>query len=445
MMPAFKFLEDEEEVPIGYQSIKCHMIFDVKMDLTRKARFVAGGHTTETPASMTYSSVVSRESVRIAFTIAALNDLDILMADIGNAYLNADCREKIWMFAGPEFGSRQGCKVIIVRALYGLKSASAAWRAHLAQSMQDLEFKPCEADPDVWMRSGTKKNGEKYWEYVLIYVDDILAVSADPTKIMESLSELYRLKEDPSTKKKFGKPDRYLGANIGEYVIPGSKTGKKHWFMSSDGYVKSAITNVEIELAKEGRKLKSKASTTLSSGYRPELDYTRELSDEKANYYQNLIGVLRWIVELGRIDITTAVSLLSAYLAQPREGHLEQALHIFAYLKSHFKSKLVFDDSKINWTGRFHPVDWTGFYDDAREPISVNAPEPRGKEVQLNCFVDADHAGNLVTRRSQTGVLIFLNRAPILWFSKRQNTVETSTFGSEFVAMRIATELLQGL
>jgi hypothetical protein len=162
VMPAFKFLEDEEEVPIGYQSIKCHMNFDVKMDLTRKARFVAGGHTTETPASMTYSSVVSRESVRIAFTIAALNDLIILMADIGNAYLNADCREKIWMTAGPEFGSWQRCKVIIVRALNGFKSASAAWRAHLAQSMQDLEFKPCEADPDVWMRSGTKKNGEKY-------------------------------------------------------------------------------------------------------------------------------------------------------------------------------------------------------------------------------------------------------------------------------------------
>jgi hypothetical protein len=65
--------------------------------------------------------------------------------------------------------------------------------------------------------------------------------------------------------------------------------------------------------------------------------------------------------------------------------------------------------------------------------------------VSTHCFVDADHAGNLVTRRSQSGILIFVNRAPIIWYSKRQNTVETSTFGSEFVAMRIAVELIESL
>ena len=77
---------------VGYQEIKCHMIFDIKMDFTRKAWFV-GGHTTETPASTTYSSVVLRDSVRIAFMFATLNNLDISPADVGSAYLNADCRE----------------------------------------------------------------------------------------------------------------------------------------------------------------------------------------------------------------------------------------------------------------------------------------------------------------------------------------------------------------
>jgi hypothetical protein len=84
------------------------------MDLTRKARFVAGGHTTETPTSLTYSSVVSRDSVRIAFLMAALNDVDVMSCDISNTYLNAPCREKIWFVAGPEFGSRQGQVVKIV-------------------------------------------------------------------------------------------------------------------------------------------------------------------------------------------------------------------------------------------------------------------------------------------------------------------------------------------
>ena len=74
---------------IGFQEISCHILFDIKMDFTRKARFVAGGHMTEAPTSIAYSSVVSRDSVRIGFLIAALNDLDIMACDLETAYLNA--------------------------------------------------------------------------------------------------------------------------------------------------------------------------------------------------------------------------------------------------------------------------------------------------------------------------------------------------------------------
>ena len=98
---------------IGYQKIRCHLIFDVKMDFTRKARFVAGGHVTDPPDCITYSSVVSRETVRISFLLAALNDLDVCAADIGNAYLNADCAEKIYTVAGTEFGPQLQGKVLI--------------------------------------------------------------------------------------------------------------------------------------------------------------------------------------------------------------------------------------------------------------------------------------------------------------------------------------------
>ena len=98
--------KSKEEIPPGYQKIDCHMIFDIKMgeNFRRKARLVAGGHKTETPAALTYSSVVSRDSVRIALTIAALNDLKVLTCDIQNAYLTAKCREKVGTVAGPEFG-----------------------------------------------------------------------------------------------------------------------------------------------------------------------------------------------------------------------------------------------------------------------------------------------------------------------------------------------------
>ncbi len=107
---------------------------------------------------------------------------------------------------------------------------------------------------------------------------------------------------------------------------------------------------------------------------------------------------------------------------------------------------MVFDDEEIRWNDNdFVSYDWTDFYNDAHESIPPNAPEPRGKSIQINVFVDANHARNRVNCRLHTGILIFLNKAPIVWYSKAQTTVESSTFGSEFVSMRIATDLVEGL
>jgi Reverse transcriptase (RNA-dependent DNA polymerase) len=95
----------------GYQQIGCHMIFDIKMDgqFTRKARFVANGNETRSIESHnTYASVVTQESVRIAFLYATLNDLQILGYDVSNAYLNPPCQEKIWVDTGPEFVGDKG-------------------------------------------------------------------------------------------------------------------------------------------------------------------------------------------------------------------------------------------------------------------------------------------------------------------------------------------------
>ena len=84
------------------------------------------------------------------------------------------------------------------------------------------------------------------------------------------------------------------------------------------------------------------------------------------------------------------------------------------------------------------------FYLYAREAIPDYALIPRGKAIQINAFVDVDHVGNKVTRRSHTVFIIFINMAPIYWYSKRQNSVETSTFSSEMVALRIVSEKIVG-
>lgn len=93
----------------------------------------------------------------------------------------------------------------------------------------------------------------------------------------------------------------------------------------------------------------------------------------------------------------------------------------------------------------FEEYNWKDFYGDVKEAVPPHAPPPRGHPVQINAFVDADHAGNKVTRRSHTGILIYLNCAPIIWFSKAQSTVEASTFGSEFVVMRIMVDMIEAL
>jgi hypothetical protein len=111
---------------------------------------------------LTYASVVSRDSVRIAFLLSALNDLDVLCADVGNVYINAPCRGKYWILCGPEFGPElDGCWAILVRALYGLRTSAASWRTHLYQVLQhDLNFVACLADPDVMMRVATRADGQ---------------------------------------------------------------------------------------------------------------------------------------------------------------------------------------------------------------------------------------------------------------------------------------------
>ena len=144
-----------------------------------------------------YSSVVSRDSVRIALTIAVLNDLEILACDIQNAYLTAPCREKVWTITGTEFGPEDcGKTMLVVRALYGLKSLGAAFRSFLAETLYDMGYKPSGTDPDVWMRPAIKDSGFKYWEYILCYVDDVLSISHKPERALKGIASKFKLKDD---------------------------------------------------------------------------------------------------------------------------------------------------------------------------------------------------------------------------------------------------------
>ena len=136
------------------------------------------------------------------------------------------------------------------------------------------------------------------------------------------------------------------------------------WTMRSSKYIRGALQNIESTLKKKFNvSLPKQDKNPLLIGYRPEVDVTPELDDDLANYYQSLIGIAVWIVELGRIDIATETYMLSSHLAIPRRGHLTAVLHLFSYLKPKHNATLAFDPKyPVIEQSIFSTNDWTRFY-----------------------------------------------------------------------------------
>jgi hypothetical protein len=182
----------------------------------------------------------------------------------------------------------------------------------------------------------------------------------------------------------------------------------------------------------------------MSAGYHPEVYDTPSCTEEDSAKYRSIIGCCIWIIVLGRFDIACAISVMSRFNMSPREGHLNAGKRILSYLKTFPKGRLIIDTAYPDHS--IYPVEdhpnWKDFYPDAEEEIPNDLPMSRGPKVRMTVYMDADQAHDLENRRSITGILMLVNNMPIRWVSKRQKTVETSTYGSELVASRIATELI---
>jgi hypothetical protein len=157
------------------------------------------------------------------------------------------------------------------------------------------------------------------------------------------------------------------------------------WTMTSDNYVAAAVKNLEERLAKQGLRLPSKCVTPLASGVRPEMDASPELTPLGIQQYQELISILGWACELGRVNILIEVLALSSHLALPRKGHFECVYHVFGYLKQNPKRTLGFDPCFPNIDAdRFQHHDWHDFYRDASEKIPPDVPKPLGNYVDMS-------------------------------------------------------------
>ena len=282
-------------------------------------------------------------------------------------------------------------------------------------------------------------------EYILLYTDDTLVVSHQAEKTLrEGVGKYFELKEES-----IGPPDIYLGGHCREVELD---NGVKCWAFGSSQYCRSACSNVRkyVEGLNDPRwKIPGRCNSPLRSSYRPELDVSPELDPTLSSFYQSMIGMLRWMVELGRVDICLEVSMMSSHMAMPREGHFRAVLQIFAYIEKYHNTELVFDPSEpILDESAFQRKHWTSSefgHIDGKEVLPHNMPQPRGLGFMLRAKVDADHATDTVSRRSRTGFLVFLNSSLVYWKSAKQTSVESSSFGSEFIAMKQCCEYLRGL
>ena len=387
---------------------------------------VAGGHLTDTPIDSVYSSVASLKGVRTVVFLAELNDLDFWSTDISMAYLESYTQEKGLIVAGKEFASvgLEGHTLLINKALYGLKSSGKRWWEVFSDVLTDMGFVRSHAENNIWMR-----NKGDHYEYIVTYVDDLGIASKNPQAIIDDLEKKYKF-----NLKGTGPILFYLGC---DYFCD------KHGCLcfAPKKYIKKMLDTYKRNFGSSPKQY----SSPLEKGDHPELDMSPLLDLDGIKLYQSLIGAMQWAVQLGRLDITTAVITMSRYRAAPRQGHLDHVKRIYGYLSKMRHGVIRVRTEEPDYSDLPHKsYDWEyTVYKGATEVIPENLPEPKGNYVRLTTYEDANLYHDMLTGRSVTVILHFLNKTPIDWYSKKQSTVETATYGSEYVCAKTAKEQIQ--
>ena len=297
-----------------------------------------------------------------------------------------------------------------------------------------------------------------YYEYIAVYVDDLLVFSKDAMAIIETIRNEYDLKG-------VGSPEYYLGGDvdmmtnnpstkdIDGIMEVGHDEKDKHlnvqWLrhnvktaFSARTYIKNTIQRLERMMDRTF----SQWNSPMAESLHPEVDDSPFLDEGGHHKFRSMIGCANWLITLGRFDIAYSVNSFSRHSMAPRQGHLSGIMRVFGYLKKHWGARIMIDPNYPKHSDYPTPEhdNWKEFYPDAEEhiPNKAEIPEPKGSLVRFTCFKDADHAHDILTRRSVTGILLLINNTPVKWISKRQKTVETSTYGSELVAGKQAIELI---
>jgi hypothetical protein len=269
------------------------------------------------------------------------------------------------------------------------------------------------------------KDGTCY-EYIATYVDDLAIATQNPKSLVDELKCKYKfkLKGDGPISYHLGcdyyrDPDGTLVAHPKSYIEK-----------MMDTYVRIFGANPKA------------CASPLEPNDHPEIDDTPLCGQKEIDNYLTFIGQLQWLISLGRFDIFTATMTMSRFRAAPRSGHIERIKRIYGYLYKFKEGAIRYRVNNPDMSN--YPIkdyDWTrSVYGNVSEVLPKDAPKPLGKPIIIRTYVDANLMHDLVTGRAVTGVLHMINQTPVEWYSKRQATVETATFGAEFVASRIAVD-----
>ena len=246
-------------------------------------------------------------------------------------------------------------------------------------------------------------------------------------------------------------PTTYMDQIEQQFIIQ-NKTDSPEYYMGNDQKLHNGLPNISTRkyIMEALRSYQSqdgclkKEPIPMQSKIHPELDDSPLLDEKETRHYQQIIGICQWAVTSGRFDINYAVSSLSRFSAAPREGHLKLARQILGYLKKYPKRGYVVNPAPPIINPTFENIefkhDFGNQYCYFKEDLDPRFPKPIVPELDINIFCDADHGHDKKTGWSITGIIVMVGSTPVLWSSKRQSSVHTSTYGAEFTALKRAVE-----
>lgn len=384
---------EEAELPEGRSAIGCKWVYKKKKDqegkvIKYKARLVAKGYS-QVPGidyEETFAPVGRSTSLRMLLAISASEDFETGQADVEGAYLNGVLEEELYMEIPKGLTpKRTGCNCLkLSKSLYGLKQSGRTWWTELGEGLEEQGFDRTESDWGLYYRSATETHEAAL---LLAYVDDIVVAARSRSTITAVFAGMAK-------RWKITVLDE-VSHILGLKVVRDRLTRTMH--LSQAAYIESVVSRFPAVKPK-----------TTPLGYRKTEEVSTDDGDEAVGLtgYQAIVGSLLWVAGCTRPDVSFAAGFLARHTAAPRQSHWDLAITCLAYLAATKDAGLVLG-------GR--------------------------KGLNLEGWVDADHAGCLETRRSTTGYVFKLGDSPIVWRSTRQSTVSKSTVEAEYVAASEAT------